>query len=606
MKHSPEPFRILFLCTGNSCRSQIAEGFARARAKNDPTIYIMSAGTKITPVHPLAKKVMGETGVDLSQAQSKLLTSLGPTEWDLVIALCDQAAGECPITPGNPVRVNWNLWDPAEAQGDPEAVLDVFRRTRDEIRRLVDDLFDRGYMQALVHAKRHADLILNNMSEGIIAHDMQRNIFYFNRAAEEITGYRREDVLGRDCHQVFPTGFCGSKCSFCNEGNVVLPDVTKKTLEIGTPTGDLRRVEMTIKVINDGNDRPIGILASFRDYTRELELARRLGEIEQFSGIIGRDAKMQEVYELIRDVADSNVSILVQGESGTGKELVAAAIHREGARAGKLFVPVNCGALPESLLESELFGHVRGAFTGAIRDKKGRFELADNGTIFLDEIGDISQAMQVKLLRVLQEGTFERVGSEKTLHVDVRVISATNKDLHREVQAGRFRDDLFYRLSVLPIQLPPLRERRTDIPLLAEHILKRALNENSRRHGNQGRRRVVFSSEALDEMLSYHWPGNVRELQNWIQFALVKCKSEVIEAQHLPPHERAPDADRQASVARFELSRTDKGAKRRKRKLTREAVDRALAKTAGNKLAAARELGVGRATLYRFLDDQQR
>ena len=253
-------------------------------------------------------------------------------------------------------------------------------------------------------------------------------------------------------------------------------------------------------------------------------------------------------------------------------------------RASNLFVPVNCGALPESLLESELFGHVKGAFTGAIRDKKGRFELADGGTIFLDEIGDIPQSMQVKLLRVLQEGTFERVGSEHTVKVDVRIISATNKDLVEEIAEGRFREDLYYRLSVVPVDLPPLRDRRNDIPLLVEHVLSRELERT-------GKEPIAMSSEALDVMMSYDWPGNIRELQNWIQFALVKCKSSVIEPSHLPP-QRGLRAEREPV-----------GAIRRRKKLDVLTVRAAIESTGGNKLEAARSLGVSRATLYRFLDE---
>jgi transcriptional regulator with GAF, ATPase, and Fis domain len=325
----------------------------------------------------------------------------------------------------------------------------------------------------------------------------------------------------------------------------------------------------------------MGVLLTFRDTTREQDLARRMGEIRQFSGIIGKDEKMLEVFDLVRELADSNAPVLVQGESGTGKELVAAAIHNEGLRANHLFVPVNCGALPEALLESELFGHVKGAFTGAIRDKKGRFELADGGTIFLDEIGDISPPMQVKLLRVLQEGRFERVGSEKTLEVDVRVISATNKDLSQEIAEGNFREDLFYRLCVVPLTLPPLREKRNDIPLLVDHLLEHALKE-------VGREDVTVAPEALDVIMAHEWPGNVRELENWLQFALIKCRGNVIKPEHLPPGSSAGARP---------------GKRMRRRKLDVDSVRSALRETDGNKVEAARLLGVSRATLYRFLDD---
>ncbi|MCK5850367.1 MAG: sigma 54-interacting transcriptional regulator [Kiritimatiellae bacterium] len=562
----------------------MAEGFALAR--NEPDVHILSAGTQKTHVHPLVVKVMAEAGVDMSQHTSKTLDNLDSLEFDVVIALCSHAAEACPVMPGNPERVNWNLPNPDQAANelsDENAALDVFRKSRDEIKRLVDDLFDRGYLHALVHAKCCAEIIINNISDGIIAHDMNRRIFYFNQAAANLTGYSRDEVLNKDCHDVFPGQFCGAKCHFC-DGHPPIKDALKQEVDIVTKSGEKRSVEMILKKLVDTDKHEIGVLVSFKDVTQEHRLARQAGKINSFSGIIGHDHKMLEVFDMIRDLADSNAPVLVQGESGTGKELVAAAIHNEGLRANKLFVPVNCAALPEALLESELFGHVKGAFTGAIRDKKGRFELADGGTIFLDEIGDIPPAMQVKLLRVLQEGTFERVGSEQTTKVDVRLISATNKDLMDEIEAGTFRDDLYYRLSVVPLTLPPLRVRRNDIPILAKHILKQELERSEKPE-------ITISPEAMDIMISYDWPGNVRELQNWIQFSLVKCRNNMIKPEHLPPR-RGKSAD---DTALFK--------KQRRKKLETSFVREALRETGGNKLEAARLLGVSRATLYRFLDD---
>ena len=334
----------------------------------------------------------------------------------------------------------------------------------------------------------------------------------------------------------------------------------------------------------------------FRAVKKKLELdiaelsrlRRRLKTEQSFAGIVGRDAKMLELFDTIREVAEVNVPVLIQGESGTGKELVAAAIHNEGHNADKPFVPVNCGALPEGVLESELFGHVKGAFTGAVRDRKGRFELADGGTIFLDEIGELTAACQVKLLRVLQDGTFQRVGGEETVKVDVRVISATNKDLAEEIAAGRFREDLFYRLCVVPVYLPPLRERRNDISMLADHLLKRALTEVAR----EG---VVLSPEAVDAMMDYDWPGNVRELENALQYTLVKCRDNLILPEHLPSNILNRDTPRQPSAKR-----------QRKHKLDAERVRRTLEETGGNKIETARRLQVSRATLYRFLQESEK
>jgi len=327
------------------------------------------------------------------------------------------------------------------------------------------------------------------------------------------------------------------------------------------------------------------------DIAELTRLRRRLKTEQCFAGIVGRDAKMLELFDIVREVAEVNVPVLIQGASGTGKELVAAAIHGEGPLADKPFVAVNCGALPEGVLESELFGHVKGAFTGAVRDRKGRFELADGGTIFLDEIGELPGAMQVKLLRVLQEGTFQRVGGEENIKVDVRVISATNKNLAEEVAAGRFREDLYYRLCVVPVYLPPLRERRNDIPLLAEHLLKKAVTEI-------GREDVGLSSEAVDVMMDYDWPGNVRELENALRYALVKCRDNLILPEYLPLNILKANMPTQLCPK--------KARKKRKHKLDMETVWQTLEETGGNKIEAAHRLGVSRATLYRFLEESEK
>jgi PAS domain S-box-containing protein len=577
-KTSTPDMRVLFLSLHTRSRSRMAGAFAEARHAEG--VEVVAAGLEGGEAHPAAVRVMGEAGIDVSKRPACRLDELNGRVFDVVIMLGDDAAAACPVLAGLPLHVNWNLPDPADMQGDEDTVLDAFRQTRDTVQRLVNDLFARGYLGALVHAHRCEAMLLDHVSDGIIAHDLQRRIFYFNRAAREITGYDWDDAVNRDCHDVFPGNFCGEKCMFCES---VPPDFefVERELPIVTKSGEERLIHMAVRPLRREDGTRVGVVVSFQDKTRETQLARRMGEEHSFSGIVGRDVKMREIFELIRDLARSDVPVLVQGESGTGKELVAAAIHNEGPRAAKLFVPVNCGALPETLLESELFGHVRGAFTGAVRDKKGRFELADGGTIFLDEIGDISPAMQVKLMRVLQEGTFERVGSEQTLKVNVRVISATNKDLAEEIAAGRFREDLYYRLSVVPLWLPPLRDRRNDIPLLADHVLKRAMRDN-------GRRDMQIAAEAMDTLISYDWPGNVRELQNWIQFALVKCKNTVIRPEHLPP----PAAG---------ISRAP--SQNRRRKLDIESVRAALRETRGNKVEAARRLNVSRATLYRFLDE---
>jgi PAS domain S-box-containing protein len=436
-------------------------------------------------------------------------------------------------------------------------------------------------LSKILSNRKNLERILENLDVGIIAHDLNRKIFYFNEQAETITGYHRQEVLGKDCHEVFGAPLCGEQCTFCGIKDVV-NDKTEYTINIATKNNGPRRVKMSVTTMKDENNQNFGVLAALTDMTEFLNLSIRARNISSFSGILGKDSKMLTVFQQIRDVAGYDYPVHISGETGTGKELVANAIHNESPRSGAPFVPINCGALPESLIESELFGHVKGAFSGAVRNKKGRFELADRGTIFLDEIADLSKPMQVKLLRFLQDGTFEKVGGEKTVSVSVRVLSATNKNLKKEVQQNNFRKDLFYRLNVIPIHLPPLRERRNDIPLLIQHFLDEAEEMHDRKPPK-------VSKEALSIMMGYHWPGNVRELQNVIQFAIVNCSGDTILPKDLP-----------RELKEESILRTSPGASR---KLNIEIVKSALEKTGGNKAKASRLLGVGRATLYRFLKD---
>jgi len=429
--------------------------------------------------------------------------------------------------------------------------------------------------------------VIESSVNSIAITDLQGHLTYANRSLLELWGYESVDeVVGKSTEEFWyrTAKTLQIREAVLSSGSWIGKICGKR--KDGTKL-DLQLSAFLVKE-KDQLGEPLCMVFSFVDITELTQLRRRLKTEQTFAGIVSRDAKMLELFDTIKEVAEVNVPVLVQGESGTGKELVAAAIHNEGPSANKPFVPVNCGALPEGVLESELFGHVKGAFTGAVSDRKGRFELANGGTIFLDEIADIPGTMQVKLLRVLQEGAFQRVGGEKTIKVDVRVISATNKNLAEEVSAGRFREDLFYRLCVVPVYLPPLRERRNDIPLLAEHLLKKALAE-------LGRKDVTLSPEAIDTMLDYDWPGNVRELENALQYALVKCRDNLLLPKHFP-----------SNILKTPEPTQSLPKKHRKHKLDMETVWQTLAETGGNKVEAAIRLRVSRATLYRFLQENEK
>ena len=434
------------------------------------------------------------------------------------------------------------------------------------------------------------NLVLDNLKLGVIAHTPERIITVFNKEAEKITGYKKEEVIGKDCHIVFQAPFCGSKCSFCEKTPDLMSETKEYPVTTITKTGETRHLDMTVSAILDNAGILKGVIASFKDMTDSIQTSLRAENLSNFAGIIGKDKSMQDIFRQIRDVALYNYPVHVSGDTGTGKERVAYAIHDISSYGTGAFVPVNCGAIPEGIVESELFGHVKGAFSGAVKERKGRFELAHKGTLFLDEVAELPLKTQVKILRFLQEGSFEKVGGEKKVSVDVRIISATNKNLKEEVKNGRFREDLYYRLNVIPIHLPPLRKRQSDIPLLATHFLAEAEQES-------GNKVPALAPETLDFMMDYKWPGNVRELKNVIQFSVVRSRGDKILPTDLPmdltgdiriPLSPPPSPD----LAEIPLARG---------KLTIELVKTALTKTGGNKSKAARVLGVGRATLYRFL-----
>lgn len=419
-------------------------------------------------------------------------------------------------------------------------------------------------------------LITDTMNEGLSIQNRAGIITQVNRGFCELNGFTRIELIGRPLADLL----------FDRDGSAIDTAAVHgkfKASEAFVRHKDGHMIDVAVKIesLMDDSGRLKGNFAFFSDVSELNMLRRHSSSQEGFENIVGHDLSMRRLFAEIIDVAACDFPVLIQGETGVGKELVAQAIHKRSQRKDQMFVPVHCAALPEGLLESELFGHIKGAFTGAIRDKKGRFELAHGGTIFLDEIGELSIAMQVKLLRILQEGIFERVGDHHTTQVNVRVVSATNKDLECEMAAGRFRRDLYYRLCVMSIRIPPLRDRKNDIFLLVDHFLSSAMNHSSGR-------RPSISHEAMHQLMSYDWPGNVRELKNVIFSASVKSKGDPIQPRHFP-------------VAMVSQSAQVTLRYKRRRKLDHARLQDALRRTDGNKRQAARLLGVHRSTLYRFL-----
>jgi PAS domain S-box-containing protein len=430
--------------------------------------------------------------------------------------------------------------------------------------------------------------ILDSITDGVFTVDRQWRITFFNQAAQRITGVPRESAVGRRCSEVFRASICESACAL---GQTIASGrpVVNKLVYIVDPSGSRIPISVSTAVLRGAAGELIGGVETFRDLRQVHELRRALDSRYSFQDIIGRSAGMRELFELLPILAPHDTTVLIEGESGTGKELVARAIHALSSRRRQRFVAVNCGALPETLLESELFGYKAGAFTDARRDKPGRVALAEGGTLFLDEIGDVPLSVQAKLLRVLQEREFEPLGGTAAVPANVRVVTATHRDLAAMVTQGVFREDLYFRINVFRIAIPPLRDRREDIPLLAEHLLAKIARL-------RGKDIVGFSEDALRCLLEYDYPGNVRELENAIEHAAVLCQSAVIQARHLPPQLRRTPASAEASAEQSSTRRST-GLK----DLEVLAMVDSLRRNKGNRTAAARALGIDPSTLYRRL-----
>ncbi len=381
-------------------------------------------------------------------------------------------------------------------------------------------------MSTILADTRDHDPILDSITEGVFTVDGAWRITSFNRAAEDITGIPRERAIGRPCKDILRANICEGRCALRHTMETGQP-IVNRPISIVNDRGQRKPISITTALLKDADGDIIGGVETFRDLSRIELLRRELRKQHEVADIISRNHRMQGLFGVLPDIAESPSTVLVEGESGTGKELFAAALHQLSKRSRKPFVAVNCGALPDTLLESELFGYKAGAFTDARKDKPGRFALAEGGTLFLDEIGDVSPAMQVRLLRFLQERVYEPLGSVTPIHADVRIIAATHRDLAGLVKKGTFREDLFYRINIVKLEIPPLRERLEDVPLLVEHFIDRF-------NTLQGREIAGVSDDALTCLMAHDYPGNVRELENLIERAFILCRSGQIEREHLP------------------------------------------------------------------------
>ncbi len=472
---------------------------------------------------------------------------------------------------------------------DEERFLGVLIVTREITDKKRTELALSRAMQEKERYRRNMEATFRSIPDAIITMDNEMRLIAVNAAAEHICGLGPAIVPGEPFQLQAP---CGSTSCL---------DVVHTTLRTKAPVRSLivscsrpglpqRHVELNCTPLLDDEDRHTGAVLVVKDVTRLLDLEKRLDERKQFRNIVGKSKHMQAIYQLIEQLANVDSTVLIQGETGTGKELVAEALHYGGVRANAPLIKVNCSALSESLLESELFGHVRGAFTGAIRDKEGRIQAAGGGTLFLDEIGDISPLLQLKLLRFLEQKEFERVGESNTRKADVRVITASNVDLLEKVNQGRFRQDLYYRLNVMVINVPSLRERTEDIPLFVEHFLAHFGGVFHKNFSG-------ITKDALSVLMHYPWPGNVRELKHCLEHACILCQHGPIGVHHLPREVLTRKRLPSRAIQAFHGGR--------QHDLGRQDILEALEQAEGNKAKAARMLGIDRTTLYRKMARHQ-
>lgn len=431
------------------------------------------------------------------------------------------------------------------------------------------------------------DVILDSIADGVFTVDENWCVTSFNHAAEQITGIPRQQALGQSCKNVLKADVCETGCALRQTMKTGQP-VINKPVHIVDSQGRRKSITISSALLKNREGQIIGGVETFRDMTLVEQLRKQLEKQYCCEDIISRSHRMQQLFDVLPRVAESDCTVLIEGDTGTGKELFARALHSLSPRHKKPFVAVNCSALPDTLLESELFGYKAGAFTDAKHDKPGRFALAQGGTLFLDEIGDISPAVQVRLLRVLQDKTYEPVGGVSTIEADVRVVTATNRNLADLVDSSVFRKDLFYRINVVRFELPPLRERKEDIPLLIDHFVGRF-------NALYGKEICCVSNDAMGTLLAHDFPGNIRELENIIEHCFVLCQGQLIENRDLPDSVRRHSHEDGESLQEIKTLM----------QMERLMIEQALQRHKGNRAAAARELGINPSTLFRKIKTLQ-
>ncbi len=460
------------------------------------------------------------------------------------------------------------------------SVVFVFRDTK-EMLSLAEEIQQKTF--ELIDQKNKLDAIFNSNIEGTFTIDNDWNVTSFNTSAEKITGYKKSEAIGKKCWDIFNSSLCRNGCHMEQTMQKGKPMIGNE-LEIVHKDGKKIPIRVNSGILINNKNENIGAVETFIDISEIKNLSEHLSDIFKFENIVGRNKEIKQIINVLESVSQTDSSVLITGESGTGKELASRAIHLNSLRKTGPFIAVNCSAFVESLIESELFGHEKGSFTGAIKTKIGKFELAKGGTLFLDEIGDLSLSVQTKFLRVLETREFERVGGNKTIKVEARIIAATNKNLSEEIIAGRFREDLFYRINVINIHLPPLRERMDDLPLILNHFIE-LFNKKFNKNIKQ------FSAQSFDILMDYDWPGNIRELENVIEHCFVLCNGTIIQVECLPKRLR----EQKKTVIASSNAIQKNGFKDVERKL----IISILEKHNGNRSKAAKELNINPSTLWR-------